>query len=149
MITPQVDILRNLELNNILCCSPPADDDDAYVIAMARREDARARRKNLHYISSSVTNISSAGGAFVLSNDFFRDAIARDSSGELKCWLDGNHHHNNQSPLCPPGRISYSFCNLGSMNQYGDLQLDFMPNPRHILIEAIEKLNRTNELLQG
>jgi len=142
MITSQIDILQNLEDNNILCCSPPADDDDAYVIAMARREDGRARRKNIHYTSSSCSDtISAAGGAFVLSNDFFRDAMARDSTGELKYWLNGSG--TSQLPFCPPGRISFSFCNLGSMNEYGDPQLDFMPNPRHKLIETIEKVNRT------
>jgi len=148
MITPQIDILQNLEDHNILCCSPPADDDDAYVIAMARREDGRARRKNRHYTSSSLSdNISTAGGAFVLSNDFFRDAMARDSSDELKYWLKGSRA--NDLPYCPPGRISYSFCELGSMNEYGDPQLDFMPNPRHTLIETIEKINRMKNVSHG
>jgi len=140
----QIKVLQKLEEQNILCCSPPADDDDAYAIAIARREDVRAKQRNEYYKSSKqfLNSLASVGrGAFILSNDFFRDAIARDDvSGDLSDWLNGNTTTNDGTP---PGRISYSFCDLGSINDYGDPLLDFMPNPRHLLIDRIEKLSNS------
>jgi len=149
----------------VLCSSPPADDDDAYCIAMARREAFRNTKYRTNHYSTQhhlreatgdgnsgnggVSSLNFVGeGAFVLSNDFYRDAMARDSSGDLERWLkgsttvDSNGSRSGNEKSLPPGRISYFFCDLGSMNEYGDHLLDFIPNPRHLLIERIEKLNR-------
>ena len=167
MVTPQVEILRELQYQNMLCCAPPTDDDDAYAIAIARREDSRSKRRYSHltmwssydnssHINNSEGRLENIGGAFIVSNDFFRDAMTRDrkknGGNELKIWLNGGRQNNGSSSLCsnndvPPGRISFSFCNLGSMNEYGDARLDFLPNPRHALIEFIEKENNKSEML--
>ena len=37
------------------------------------------------------------------------------------------------------GRISYTFVDTGVMDETGEPQLDLLPNPRHSLIEWIEK----------
>jgi len=129
METPQVETLRELKERNLLCTAPPGDDDDAYALAIARREDSRARRRG-----------GGGGGGFVLSNDFFRDAISRDvANGEgigLRKWLESQ-------------RISYSFLNMNSANAFGDHELDFMPNPRHLLVMRTEKEHRSNEIPPG
>lgn len=152
VISSQLDILNRLKEQNILCCSPPTDDDDAYCISIARRIDARfeARKKTSSSLQSYATShfanfgddLTSIGGAYILSNDLFRDAKDRDLSGDLTRWLDGDD--NDELLHCLPRRISYSFANLGSMNKYGDAQLDFVPNPRHPLIAMIERSHRTN-----
>ena len=127
MMTEQVEILQQLQSQNLLVCSPPTDDDDAYAIAIARREYTRAQMRHNNYLSSisnmsTTTEVMSISGAFVLSNDLFRDAIQRDESGDLKSWLNGNDNITSGSKL--PGRISYSFCDVGCMD------LDFIANPR-------------------
>jgi hypothetical protein len=136
----QMQILKTMQEEKILCCSPPTDDDDAYCIAIAKRIDARSR---LMHSATNLTELTDVGGAFILSNDLFRDAMERDASGELRAWLksgDAPSPGDHQFPR----RISYSFCDLGSMNRYGDEQLDFVPNPRHPLVAMTDRLNRAN-----
>eukprot|EP00557_Chaetoceros_sp_GSL56_P002647 CAMPEP_0176497250 /NCGR_PEP_ID=MMETSP0200_2-20121128/11621_1 /TAXON_ID=947934 /ORGANISM="Chaetoceros sp., Strain GSL56" /LENGTH=439 /DNA_ID=CAMNT_0017895245 /DNA_START=65 /DNA_END=1381 /DNA_ORIENTATION=- len=135
--TQQLDILNRLKEQNILCCSPPTDDDDAYCISIARRIDARfqARTKTSSSLQSYALSHFSAnaddgdddltriGGAYILSNDLFRDAKDRDISGDLTRWLDGDGGMDEFHRYSLPRRISYSFADLGSMNKYGDAQL--------------------------
>jgi hypothetical protein len=79
-----------------------------------------------------------------VSNDLFHDAIRRDENGHHI------HHHLplNQRPLSLRGwlskkRISYSFANVGTTSRIDDqILLDFVPNPRSELIEAIDACNR-------
>jgi len=143
MVTEQIDILNELDAQNILCFSPPTDDDDAYAIAMARRESYRAQlrmqQKQNSYQQRSLhqsLDLSSLDDAFILSNDCFRDAISRDTTGELKRWLSGGTKNDYGH------RISYSFCDLDGIDQFGDRCLEFLPNPRHILTDLIEIKNR-------
>lgn len=120
MITPQLEILQSLKSKGLLCCAPPSDDDDAYAIAIARRAEM-SRPKNDDFF----------GRGFVLSNDYFRDAIHRDNGATgLKDWLTKGSSSNSGS-----GRISYTFCQLGSINEP---KIEFVPNPRHALICHIE-----------
>mmetsp|Transcript_14045 Transcript_14045/g.20985 ORF Transcript_14045/g.20985 Transcript_14045/m.20985 type:complete len:400 (-) Transcript_14045:14-1213(-) len=161
----QIEILQNLQAQGILCCSPPTDDDDAYCIAIARRIDGKFRETRSQIQSqhvspkddgrshfSNTNDLTLLGGAYIVSNDLYRDAMARDSSGNLRKWLEGSkyggrsHDHGNnlRGKLSEtvddlPRRISYSFCDLGSIDKYGDVQLDFVPNPRHALIGMIER----------
>jgi hypothetical protein len=122
----------------LLVSSPPTDDDDAYALTIAQRENVRAARRGGH------------GPAFVVSNDLFRDAQSRDTTGQLYEWL--NHHNNNNSGdkatitndhndehQIGPGRISFAFCDMGALDDHGDRELDFVPNPRHPLVEWIER----------
>jgi hypothetical protein len=113
------------------------DDDDAYALTIAMRENSRARRRQ-------------HGPAYVLSNDLFRDAQQRDAlqqrqywhvnsgttggSTSLKEWL-----MHGDDPSLGPGRISYSFADMGRMDDHGDRQLDIIPNPRHPLVAWIEQ----------
>ena len=121
MITPQLEILQALQSKGLLCCAPPSDDDDAYVIAIARRAEM-SRPKNDDFF----------GRGYVLSNDYFRDAIHRDNGATgLKDWLSKGSSSNSGS-----GRISYTFCQLGSIHEP---KIEFVPNPRHELICHIEK----------
>jgi hypothetical protein len=124
METPQLEILHDLKAQGLLVAAPPTDDDDAYALLIARREQARAQGRN------------GQGPGFVLSNDMFRDAAARDPTGELKQWLtSGSDDHG-------PGRISYAFCDMGTMDDHGDRVLDFIPNPRHPLVTWVESEHR-------
>ena len=121
MQTPELDSLLELKNNGLLCCAPPRDDDDAYIISIARRSDRKARA-------------CGGGGSFILSNDMYRDAIERDNkSSGLKEWLNGNNM-NRQGPA----RISYTFCDLGTMNEFGSRILDFVPNPSHPFIQHLD-----------
>eukprot|EP00978_Attheya_sp_CCMP212_P037418 scaffold176028_cov51-Attheya_sp.AAC.2 len=128
-------LLQKLDAQGYICKAPPTDDDDAYALIMAMREDARAKTR---------TGGPKVGNAHVLSNDLFRDAIKRDDdanpgapeASSLRHWLKG-------------GRISYAFCDMGSLDSNGDLQLDFLPNPRHTLITQIERDQRTQNLSQA
>jgi hypothetical protein len=143
MVTPQLEILQELQSQNRLCLSPPTDDDDAYAITIARREDKKAkdRRREVQNSFSDSQSLESLEGAYVLSNDLFRDAMDRDVSGELREWLGdhrfGKGYKANGTFLA--GRLSFSFCNVGSIDDFGDPMLDFLPNPRHQLVEIIEK----------
>ena len=80
----------------------------------------------------------------VVSNDFFVDAIRRDERRQ-------QHHHHplNMRPISlkswlKKNRISYSFANVGSSDIDGEIRLEFLPNPRNDLIEAIDACNRIN-----
>ena len=116
MQTDRLEILQTLQRDGKLVPSPPTDDDDAYCLTIAQREIRKGRAP-----------------AFVLSNDFFRDAQARDNTGQLKHWLS-----NGVDASTGPGRISYTFCDLGQLDDYGDAVLDLVPNPRHPLIAWME-----------
>lgn len=131
-------VVQELEQGGFLVPSPPTDDDDAYALTIAQRENARSLRNPLH------------GPGYVLSNDLFRDAQNRDASGQLREWLNkGNpmKPEGNTSSLSKavqehnphgPGRISYTFCDMGAKDDYGDRMLDFVPNPRHPLVSWVE-----------
>jgi hypothetical protein len=122
METPQMEILHELKSMGLIVASPPTDDDDAYALTIARREEARSLAKR-----------NGEGPGFVLSNDLFRDAQQRDESGSLKEWLKNGRH-----PDIGPGRISYTFGDMGTMNDRGERILDFIPNPRHPLVIWME-----------
>ena len=121
MLTPQLEVLKDLKSQGLLVAAPPKDDDDAYALTIARREDTRAQHRG--------------GGGFVLSCDMFRDAINRDETTELRDWLTKGSGNG-------PGRISFAFCDMGSYDDYGDREMDFVPNPRHPLIHWIEGEHR-------
>jgi Zc3h12a-like Ribonuclease NYN domain len=163
MHTDEQDALAELRSRNWLVASPPADDDDAYAIALARRESARSmqRCRALHQHHQledpSAFPIGRMGGAFVLSNDMFRDAQDRDPT--LRFWLtvgegSGGPSHGATSTLAQtassgaacPGRISYTFVDVGTMDDRGDPQLDFLPNPRHPLVGWLEQRLRSQLL---
>jgi hypothetical protein len=120
--TPQLEILLSLKERGLIVASPPTDDDDAYALTIARREEIR-----------SMTKRKGEGPGFVLSNDLFRDAQARDPSGSLKQWLTEGRHK-----AVGAGRISYTFGDVGTMNGRGEHILDFIPNPRHPLVLWME-----------
>lgn len=114
MLTEKVEALNALKDKGLLVAAPPRDDDDAYALTIARREHARAKERG------------EQGGGHVLSNDMFRDAMARDA--DLEQWLQREW-----------GRISFAFCDLGTMNDHGQTELDFIPNPRHPMVSDIER----------
>jgi hypothetical protein len=120
--TDRFEILQQLSQQGKLVTSPPTDDDDAYALTIAQRENLRARQTR-----------QGQAPAFVLSNDLFRDAQDRDASGELKEWLV-----KGDRPETGPGRISYTFVDLGLKDDYGDPIFDIVPNPRHPLIAWVE-----------
>lgn len=122
METPQLEILNDLKIKGLIVASPPTDDDDAYALTIARREEMR-----------SLSKRNGEGPGFVLSNDMFRDAQDRDSSGLLRQWLRNGRHDT-----VGPGRISYTFGDMGTMNDRGERILDFIPNPRHPLVVWME-----------
>jgi hypothetical protein len=109
MLTEKVEALTKMKEQGLLVAAPPRDDDDAYALTIARRAQARGQ-----------------GGGFVLSNDMFRDAMARDP--DLEQWLQREW-----------GRISFAFCDLGTMNDHGQSELDFIPNPRHPMVSDVER----------
>jgi Zc3h12a-like Ribonuclease NYN domain len=122
METPQLEILNDLKTKGLIVASPPTDDDDAYALTIARREEMR-----------SLSKRNGEGPGFVLSNDLFRDAQNRDSTGSLRQWLKHGRHDT-----VGPGRISYTFGDMGTMNDRGERILDFIPNPRHPLVIWME-----------
>ena len=126
MDATQMEILNRLNDQGLIVQSPPADDDDAYALTIAKREEIRA-----------LTKRNGEGPGFVLSNDMFRDAQARDPSGVLQEWLN----EGRDKKITGPGRISYTFCDMGTMNDNGDRILDFVPNPRHPLVTYVEGLH--------
>lgn len=127
----QQDVLNKLQTRGLIVTSPPADDDDAYALTIARREEARSLRRN------------GEGPGFVLSNDMFRDAQARDTTNALMHWLN-----DGRNETIGPGRISYSFADMGTMNDHGERVLDFVPNPRHPLVIWIEGMSLQGPRLQ-
>ena len=115
MLTEKVEALTALKEKGLLVAAPPRDDDDAYALTIARREHVRAKERGEH------------GGGHILSNDMFRDAMAR-GDADLEQWLQREW-----------GRISFAFCDLGTMNDHGQTELDFIPNPRHPMVSEIER----------
>mmetsp|Transcript_8510 Transcript_8510/g.12325 ORF Transcript_8510/g.12325 Transcript_8510/m.12325 type:complete len:456 (-) Transcript_8510:665-2032(-) len=113
MLTEKIEILHQLKERGLLVAAPPRDDDDAYALTIARREDSRAKTRG-------------EGAGYVLSNDMFRDAMSRDD--QITAWLQDGF-----------GRISYAFCDMGSLDDHGDRILDLIPNPRHPLVATVEK----------
>lgn len=101
----------------MLVTAPSRDDDDAYALQLAWRENVRAVRPNGRI----------EGPAYVLSNDMFRDAQARDE--RLRQWLQVGIQES-----LGIGRISYTFADAGQFDDHGDPMLDFIPNPRHPLV---------------
>jgi len=126
METDQFEILHQLQGQGKLVAAPPRDDDDAYCLTIAQRENLRALQSR-----------QGLGPAFVLSNDMFRDAQERDTTGKLTEWLE-----KGDRPDTGPGRISYTFVDLGRKDDYGDPIFDLVPNPRHPLIIWIENMHR-------
>ena len=120
MVTPQLEVLHDLKARGLLLAAPPTDDDDAFALTAALREDAR----------------NPQGGGFVVSCDMFRDAISREGES-LRQWLQVGSENKG------PGRISFAFCDMGSTDDYGDKQMDFLPNPRHPLVRWIESHHRS------
>ena len=117
-------ILSDLKERGLIVASPPTDDDDAYALTISRREEMRSRKPPRN----------GEGPGFVLSNDLFRDAQERDApNGTLKEWLTKGRNAD-----IGPGRISYTFGDMGRMNDRGERVLDFVPNPRHPLIIWME-----------
>ncbi|KAL3940806.1 MAG: hypothetical protein SGBAC_004722 [Bacillariaceae sp.] len=131
METNQFDILKDLDDKGLIVASPPTDDDDAYALTIAKREELRAVRQR-----------NGEGPGFVLSNDMFRDAQARDRTGVLKEWLKQGRNES-----IGPGRISYAFCDMGTMDDHGDRILDFVPNPRHPFVNYVEGLHHQTILV--
>jgi len=121
-------VLKRLEAKGFLVESPSRDDDDAYSITIARREDAKAQKRG-------------DGPGYVMSNDMFRDAQARSKKegggDDLKIWL--TEGSTLESGKTGPGRISFAFLDTGSLDDHGDKVLDIMPNPRHPLIQHVER----------
>jgi Zc3h12a-like Ribonuclease NYN domain len=122
-MTQQLEILNDLKARGLLVPSPPADDDDAYAITIAKREDAKSQQYP-----------ERIAPGYVLSNDMFRDAQDRDTTGNLRRWLQ-----DGRVPDFGPGRISYTFFDNQSMNDRGEHILDFQPNPRHPLVIRLEQ----------
>lgn len=154
MVTEEVEELRDLRRRGFLTACPPGDDDDAYAMALARREDDRRaveRRRGMppedepmvmeedddrHGLPKAVL------GGWVVSNDFFQDAVGRDGKKH-------QHYPLNARPVSLKSwlarkRISYSFANVGTSGVDGEIRLEFLPNPRNDLIEAIDACNRFN-----
>lgn len=151
MVTDEVEELRSLREQGFLVACPPGDDDDAYAIALARRESENRpnNRSGSDDAMMSIDDDDDTGfpatllGGYIVSNDFFHDAVRREEQSDraeqhlnslrgrkstLREWL--NQH-----------RISYSFANVGQ-TFHGQVELEFLPNPRHPLIECIDARNR-------
>mmetsp|Transcript_50066 Transcript_50066/g.57807 ORF Transcript_50066/g.57807 Transcript_50066/m.57807 type:complete len:285 (-) Transcript_50066:107-961(-) len=137
--TTKLKILQELKSQGLLVASPPTDDDDAYALTIARREEQRSLLKKTG--SDTHHNRNGEGPGFVLSNDLFRDAQHRDDTGTLQAWLV----NGRKNSTIGPGRISYTFGDLGTMNDRGEQVFDFIPNPRHPLIRWMEQQNDNDE----
>jgi hypothetical protein len=154
MVTEEVEELRLLRQRGLLVAIPPGDDDDAYAMALARREDERLltaagqEDEGMMLEDKTVQHFLLPLGGYIVSNDMFHDAIQRDE--KRLC-----HHElslNMRSSISLKGwlmkrRISYSFANVGTttttqIDTSSDIQLDFVPNPRSDLIEAIDEYRR-------
>jgi len=109
----KVEILRDLKEQGLLVAAPPREDDDSFPVTIANKERIRAADVG-------------EGGGYVLSNDHFRNASGRDPSVDQ--WLNQEW-----------GRISFAFCDLGTKDEDGNRELDFIPNPRHPMVADIER----------
>lgn len=132
MQTDHWEVLQDLHRNGLLLAAPPTDDDDAYALTIAQRELSQTNHGGDGISSSSRL-------AYVVSNDLFRDAQRRDTTQQLSSWLThGSGGHEGTGP----GRISYAFCDTGRIDEHGERELDFVPNPRHPLTAWIERILR-------
>jgi hypothetical protein len=133
--------LNDWRNQGLLVIAPPHDDDDAYALTIAQRETARACVVATSAVIAVTDPWSEWGGGYVVSNDQFRDAQARDVTGQLTQYLQ---HGVSTTTFFDsgPGRISYAFCDLGVMNDRGERELDLVPNPRHPLVVWIEQQTR-------
>jgi hypothetical protein len=163
MLTDEVEELRMLRQHGFLVAIPPGDDDDSYAISLARREEERLALQQHHMHDDGMmmddeqpTSRLPMGG-YVVSNDFFHDAIKRDER-QQKHYLHEHKHPTDLSSLSQQSsknhslkawlkyhRISYSFANVGLSSAGGDVELEFLPNPRNELIEAIDAHYRLNQ----
>ena len=161
MVTDEVDELRSLRQQGFLVACPPGDDDDAYAIALARREEDRLNNKatttGTHYDDDDAMMDDdedggliphSLVGGYVMSNDFFHDAVRREEQARKdhqQLYSAGTSSLNGRKSSLREwlnqNRISYSFANVGQMFQ-GQVEMEFLPNPRHPLIECIEARHR-------
>ena len=161
MVTDEVDELRSLRQQGFLVACPPGDDDDAYAIALARREEDRLNNKatttGTHYDDDDAMMDDdedgdliphSLLGGYVMSNDFFHDAVRREEQARKdhqQLYSAGTSSLNGRKSSLREwlnqNRISYSFANVGQMFQ-GQVEMEFLPNPRHPLIECIEARHR-------
>ena len=156
MITEEVEELRMLRQHGFLVACPPGDDDDAYAIALARREEERLYvQKNSMQDDCMTMDDEEMSclpkGGYVVSNDFFHDAVRRDQRQQKHHAHEHQHQQSEVSSLNQQSskkhtlkawlthhRISYSFANVGLTAVGGDVELEFLPNPRNELIEAID-----------
>jgi hypothetical protein len=158
MVTDEVEELRRLREQGFLVACPPGDDDDAYVIALARREGDRQNNKSTatHHEDDAMMDDDEDGdlipasllGGYVLSNDFFHDAVKREEQARADhdqfYSAGGSSLSGRISSLREwliQNRISYSFANVGQIS-HGLVEMAFLPNPRHPLIEYIEGRRR-------
>jgi hypothetical protein len=104
-----------------------ASSGDAFMetdhLTIAIRENVRAASRPQQH-----------GPGFVHSNDLFRDAQRRDDCGQLKEFLQ-----NGNNAAHGLGRISFTFCDMGIMDDHCERELDFVPNPWHPLVSWIER----------
>ena len=131
-----LDELRQLASSSSLSSSLPLfslvpapvhDDDDAYVLQIAQRERHRGRNtnNNNNATTTTTTNTNMSSLVYIVSNDLFRDAQARDPT--LRDYLQ------------PHGRISFTFCHSGhAYNDHGDVVYEFLPHPRHAFVQYLE-----------
>jgi hypothetical protein len=161
MVTDEVEELRRLREQGFLVACPPGDDDDAYVIALARREGDRQSNKSTtttttYHEDDTMMDDDEDGdltpksllGGYVLSNDFFHDAVHREEQAradhpQFYSAAGGSSLSGRKSSLrewLNQHRISYSFANVGQIF-HGQAEMEFLPNPRHPLIECIEARN--------
>ncbi len=136
--------------------------DDAYAIALARREEDRLSNKAgtttaaaaAHDDDTMMDDDGDGGlipdsllGGYVLSNDFFHDAVRREEQArkDHQFYSAGvsslNARKSTLREWLNQNRISYSFANVGQIFQ-GQVEMEFLPNPRHPLIECIEARHR-------
>lgn len=126
----QLAVIAELQQQGLLVAAPPTDDDDAYALTIARREHVRSQ--------SRIAQGGYGAPGYILSNDLFRDAQARDASGQLQEWLQigGRLADGTEAG---PGRISYAFCDTGRIDSHGERELEMVPNPRHPLVVWMEQ----------
>ena len=124
---------------------------------MARREDDRKlteqqRDNNMQQHDETMGGMNeddrlptSVLGGYVLSNDMFHDAMRRDEKQQQQFTphdLPLNERPSSLRSWMKSNRISFSFANVGATLHGGEIQLDFLPNPRNNLIAAIDTTNR-------
>ena len=177
MLTEEVEELRMLRQHGFLVACPPGDDDDAYVIALARREEERrgccssleqdaTEEDGMMMMDDEEPKSFLPLGGYVVSNDFYNDAIRRDAKKlkqhQQQAHLENEHHISTATSLSQQSssskyslkswlkhhRISYSFANVGLVSEQhyhgsaNTIELEFLPNPRNELIEAIDAQRR-------